>query len=107
MTPNEYQTACLRTWARRDDDAEASNAALGLAGEVGEVVEIVKKDLYHSKPADMEKLRAELGDCGYYLAVLCHVYGLTLGDVFAANIAKLRARHPDGWSPGYHHQRQN
>ena len=40
----------------------------------------------------------------FYLAVLAHEYGIDLGEALAQNIAKLRARHPDGWSPGYHHQ---
>ena len=104
MNGTQYQRACLRTWADHGERHNCANAALGLSGEVGEVVELVKKDLYHSRPVDVSALQSEMGDVVFYLAVLAHEYGIDLGEVMAQNVAKLRARHPAGWNPGYHHQ---
>lgn len=66
-------------------------AALGLAGEVGEVIEHLKKHMRDGKhPGDALKL--ELGDVLHYLTVLAGAYGWTLDELAQANIAKLEAR---------------
>jgi len=72
--------------------------ALGLGGEAGEVLELVKKHFYHGKPLDREKLIAELGDVLWYLNYTADAIGATLEDVAIANNAKLRARYPNGFS---------
>ena len=73
-------------------------AALGLAGESGEVADLLKKHLGHGHPLDVDKLRAELGDVLWYIAALCTLYNITLDSVAATNIDKLRKRYPDGFS---------
>lgn len=80
-------------------DAQAwSLAGLGLAGEAGEVVELIKKHVHHGRGLDREKLLKELGDVLWYLTLATRLGGFTLSEVMDANIAKLRARFPDGWS---------
>ena len=70
--------------------------ALGLAGEAGEVVELVKKHLYHGADLNVEKLQDELGDVLFYLALLCGcVPDQTLRGIAFANVWKLRQRWPD------------
>lgn len=44
----------------------------GLSGEAGEVVELVKKHLYHGKPLDPGKFHLELGDVLWYLNYGAH-----------------------------------
>ena len=71
---------------------------LGLVGEVGEVVEHVKKDRREGerrKPIDEEKLTLELGDVLWYLTRTASEYGIELKDIATDNIEKLRARHGD------------
>lgn len=74
---------------------------LGTAGEAGEVADIVKKVLYHGVPLEQvrEKLVKEMGDVYWYLEFLGAVLGVTTTEVLAANCAKLRLRHPQGWTP--------
>ena len=74
--------------------------ALGLAGEVGEVVELIKKDRYHGLPLDADKLRSEVGDVLWYLTDLCAQAGFTLADAAQANVDKLRKRYPNGFVKG-------
>ncbi len=96
---DEYQDQCLRTMANDLDDATANMVlALGLAGESGEVADIVKKQYGHGHPADNSKIALELGDVLFYVAVLAHKRGFTLGDIARANVAKLQARYPEGFS---------
>lgn len=73
-------------------------AALGLAGESGECADHVKKHLFHGHPLDKEKLKKEIGDVMWYIAILSKEIGFPLSAVVEANVAKLRARYPDGFS---------
>lgn len=93
-----YQALAERT-ARRDRDPalRLSNAALGLAGEAGEAIEMVKKHLHHGHELDRSRLAKELGDVLWYLAECCSVAGIELDAVAEANIEKLRARYPEGF----------
>lgn len=70
-------------------------SALGLAGETGELIELVKKRMFHGTAWDRQKFVDELGDVLWYLALLAEMGNTTLRQVATANIAKLRARHPD------------
>ena len=103
MTGDEYQKAAARTLIDAPDfQIQPSEImlvwnAIGLAGESGEVAELVKKAVFHRKGLDVEKLKKELGDVLWYVAALCSKTGLSLSDVMQANDAKLRARYPDGW----------
>lgn len=100
MTLNEYQQLAART-ANGDlgDKWEMANAALGLAGEAGEVVDLFKKHLTHGHELPVDKMRLELGDALWYLAKCARVCGLTLEEIGEANIEKLKKRYPDGFDP--------
>lgn len=95
---NQYQRQCLTT--AKMDTVDTWYFALGLAGEVGEVVDHVKK-LYRDDNNELtrdryDKLVKELGDVSWYLAVLSASIGVDLGDVFATNVNKLKDRHARG-----------
>jgi NTP pyrophosphatase (non-canonical NTP hydrolase) len=94
-----YQSLASRT-SRHDRPlpSRLSNAALGLAGEAGEAVELLKKHLHHEHALDTDRLQKELGDVLWYLAELCSLTGIELDAVAEGNIAKLRARYPEGFA---------
>jgi NTP pyrophosphatase (non-canonical NTP hydrolase) len=121
VTFDEYQEGMRRTYKPE----RKPNHALGLAGEIaesadhvdpddygqnvraseamkgaGRICEAVKKDVYHGKPADRESMRGELGDLLWYVAATAEDYGLSLADIAAANIEKLKRRYPDGFVRG-------
>jgi len=99
MNFDDYQTEAVRTMSR-DKSPEMTKAvlALGLAGEAGEVVELLKKHLGHGHPLVRAQLEKELGDVLWYVAALAHEHNINLGVVAHANIMKLRARYPQGFS---------
>lgn len=70
--------------------------ALGLAGESGEVVEVLKKILRNNNGVPtaefVEKLKYELGDVLWYLDILCSEFGFTLEQVAELNVKKLESR---------------
>ena len=100
MTFNEYQAETRRTRVADNYERELVNGGLGLTGEAGEVAELVKKAHGHGLPIDREKLKKELGDVQWYLARLADIHSITLEELAEANIAKLRARYPEGFVHG-------
>ena len=98
MTGNEYQHLAMTTLnpALSKQDV-LINSVMGLCGESGEAIDIVKKHLHQGHPLDREKLIKELGDIAWYLAEAAHALDVDLDDVLEANIAKLRARYPKGF----------
>lgn len=122
MTLDEYQEAALRTairqidaypaaiqtaWAAMPDRLAADDLlktfdvmtfGLGLTGEAGEVVDLIKKGFGHGYGVDRAKLGKELGDVLWYLSNLADAYGIPLSAVASENVAKLRARYPDGFT---------
>ena len=74
------------------------NSVMGLCGESGEAIDIVKKWFAHGKELDREHLIKELGDVAWYLAEAATALDITLDEVLSGNIEKLRKRYPDGFS---------
>jgi NTP pyrophosphatase (non-canonical NTP hydrolase) len=91
----ERMAAQGQTHNQRD---QLSVGALGLAGEAGEVIELIKKHLYHGRDLPADKLLLELGDVLWYVTYTADALGLTLEDVARTNNQKLRARYPQGFS---------
>jgi NTP pyrophosphatase (non-canonical NTP hydrolase) len=99
MTLDDYQQAAGRTVNPRLSDAERlMDAAAGLAEESGEILGLVRKHVYQAHPLSRERMQSELGDALWCLTIAAKMAGLTLDEVATANIAKLHARYPDGYS---------
>ena len=99
MTINEYQKLAMKTLnpelGRKD---VLINGVMGLCGESGEVIDIVKKHLAQGHELDREKLIKELGDVAWYLAETAYALDVDLETVLEGNIDKLRKRYPEGFA---------
>ena len=97
MNFEEYQSAASKTalYPRRMSNVEYPT--LGLAGEAGEVANIVKKiQRDHDGVLTDEtkaKLKDELGDVLWYISACADELGLTLAEIAEFNIQKLAKRH--------------
>ncbi len=99
MNLDEYQQAALRTTnPNLDRSQRLLDAAAGLAEEAGETLGLVRKHVYQDHPLDRDRLTKELGDVLWCLAVAADTAGIKLSDIAEANVAKLRARYPEGFS---------
>lgn len=104
MEAKEYQKLAARTLIDRPDfeisdkDIMTVWTAIGLAGESGEVADLIKKGVFHRHGVNIEKIKEELGDVMWYLAGLCTVLELDLSEILKDNINKLIARYPNGYS---------
>jgi NTP pyrophosphatase (non-canonical NTP hydrolase) len=75
-----------------------AKGAMCIAGEAGELANIVKKVLWHGHDFDTDKMVDELGDILWYLATTAHGLGYDLDTIAERNIQKLKQRYPDGFS---------
>lgn len=99
MTLDEYQELAARTLTEDTTQRERLNmCALGLAGESGEVADLIKKHLFHGHPLDPSKVTIEAGDVLWYIATIATANNVKLSDMAKANVAKLMRRYPDGFS---------
>ena len=100
MTINEYQQLALRTLNPQLSEKNVLiNGVMGLCGESGEVIDLVKKHLAQGHPLDKEKIAKELGDVAWYLAETAYAIGYPLEEILQMNIDKLKTRYPDGFDP--------
>lgn len=98
MTINEYQTLAMRTLNPELSKKDVLiNGVMGLCGESGEAIDLVKKHLAQGHELDREALIKELGDVAWYLAETAYALDVPLEDVLQCNIAKLKARYPQGF----------
>ena len=98
MTINEYQKLAMATLNPALDRKDVLiNGVMGLCGESGEAIDIVKKWLAQGHELDKEKLAKELGDVAWYLAETAWALDIPLEEILQANIDKLKKRYPQGF----------
>ncbi|MGM9975320.1 MAG: nucleoside triphosphate pyrophosphohydrolase family protein [Bulleidia sp.] len=98
MEINEYQTLAMTTLNPALSQKDVLiNSVMGLCGESGEAIDIVKKWLAQGHQLDKEHLAKELGDIAWYLAEAATALDLNLEDILEANIEKLKKRYPEGF----------
>ena len=98
-TFDSYQADARRTRNAKLDLRESlSMLSMGMAGETGEAIDLLKKHLYHGHKLDDLQIAYEMGDVLWYLANVVDVLGIRLSDVALLNVGKLKARYPEGFS---------
>lgn len=112
LTANDYQRMAMRTASGMDYSGVSGNGLLlnglmGLNGESGECIDIMKKHMFQGHELDRKHLMEELGDCAWYLAVSCEALGVTLEEVLQKNIDKLNKRYPEGFDKARSINREN
>jgi NTP pyrophosphatase (non-canonical NTP hydrolase) len=117
-----YQQHALRTARDKEGPMALSVGGMGLGGEgaellelfltqqerfleaarvvvtAGKTVDYLKKVVHHDHPIDKEKVKKELGDLLWYIAITAHASGLSFNDVASANVEKLKARYAKGFT---------
>ena len=95
-----YREEVLRTSPALRNKDRFLLGALGLAGESGETVDLLKKYFFHGAQLNQLALKNELGDVRWYMEQLCIAAGFTMEEVEQANVEKLRLRYPNGFVEG-------
>ena len=90
-TPPTYDK--IKTMSRNEQDL--LHAALGIAGESGELIDAVKKFVMYGQDLDVANVAEELGDCLWYICLACKAMDLDINEVIKMNLAKLAVRYPE------------
>lgn len=108
MDANEYQKLAMTTLNPKLREKDILiNGVMGLCGESGEAIDIVKKHLAQGHELDTDHLAKELGDIAWYLAETAFAIGYDLDTILQMNIDKLKKRYPQGFSVEDSIQRQD
>ena len=98
MEVNEYQKLAMTTLNPALNRKDVLiNSVMGLCGESGEAIDLVKKWLAQGHELDKAHLARELGDIAWYLAEAATALDLSLEEILQANIDKLKKRYPEGF----------
>ena len=78
------------------EKADLLHAAVGIAGEAGELLDAVKKHVIYNQPLDEENVREELGDLEFYMERLRKNVGLYRFQTLLHCTNKLNTRYASG-----------
>lgn len=96
---NLYESLAQRTSSPKHSRIDKiTNGLMGLNGESGECIDVLKKHFFQGHELDTEKIIDELGDVLWYIAETCKGLGINMEEVARHNIAKLMKRYPEGFS---------
>ncbi len=99
MNINDYQQKIIEysaTFEVYGTDKALPTYTLGLAGETGEVCELIKRHFRgDEQPNFTQDLTKELGDVIAYISLLAHVFDIDLDEVLQVNLRKLDKRRID------------
>jgi len=102
MNAEQYSVLALRFAADRSQKQKQLEAAMGIGGEGGEIVDIIKKNIFYDKPLDRLHALEELGDLVWYINLMIHSLESDWDQVFTMNMLKLEARYPNmGFNPDH------
>ena len=80
------------------NQCELLHAAIGIAGEAGELLDAVRKHVFDGQPLDEDNVIEELGDLCFYIEAACQAIKMKRADIEELNVAKLCERYKDGYS---------
>ena len=95
MQVNDYQKAAMATLNPALDKKDVLiNSVMGLCGESGEAIDIVKKWMMQGHALDKEHLVRELGDGGAVSCRGCHGIGYPAGSCFSGESGQAASAFP-------------
>ena len=99
MELKEYQELAKRTNADLGSPLLNNiHMVMGMETEVGELMDVFKKNLAYKKEIDWVNVKEELADVMWYIVNFCEINNINLNECLAANIAKLQKRYPKNFN---------
>jgi NTP pyrophosphatase (non-canonical NTP hydrolase) len=95
MTFSEYQEFASKGILNAKHQEPLLNFALGLTGETGEVVDLIKKQIFQGHIINPNDFLEELGDVLWYVANIASECGINLEAVAINNRRKLEQRYKE------------
>ena len=82
---DEYQRQAMRTANKNlPADEMLLNSVMGMCGEAGEAIDLLKKHRAQGAALDVDRLVKEVGDCLWYIAEFAEASGVPLAETRSA-----------------------
>ena len=91
-----YRDFVAKLFKHDTDDMEHMHAALGVAGEAGELADAIKKHVVYGYELDRENIVEELGDLRFYMQQIMNMHCIGEEEVLQYNATKLGKRYKSG-----------
>lgn len=91
-----YKEFVEKLWKPLPYIQQLNHAALGVAGESGELVDAIKKYTIYEKDLDIKNVKEEIGDLLFYLQAFCNILHIPVIEILQENAFKLAKRYPKG-----------
>lgn len=88
----------LKDFKPTPEQCELLHAAIGIAGEAGELLDTVRKHVFDGQPLDLENVNEEMGGLAFFFQAMLHALGVDRAYIEAMNQSKLSKRYKDGYS---------
>ena len=88
----------LKDFKPTPEQCELLHAAIGIAGEAGELLDAVRKHVFDGHDLDVGNCIEEMGDLGFFFQAMLHALGVDRAYIEAMNQSKLSKRYKDGYS---------
>ena len=98
VSTHPFSTDAFKDFNPSPDQCELLHAAIGIAGEAGELLDTVRKHIFDGQPLDRENVIEELGDLCFYLEAALQVINVSRFAIEDQNQAKLTKRYENGYS---------
>lgn len=99
ISTHPFNTEAFKDFTISPDQAELLHAAIGLAGEAGELLDAVRKHVFDGQPLDTKNCVEELGDLLFFFEAMRQCFDwVTLDVLMVTNMNKLDERFKDGYS---------
>lgn len=97
--PIQYALYVSRLFKQMPDvEQTILHAAVGVAGEGGELLDAAKKYWAYGNPLDVDNVKEELGDLLFYIQAMANEIGTTLPELLQKNVDKLSVRYGSSYS---------
>lgn len=77
-------------------DCHNIHMLMGMSGEMGELMDAIKKSIMYQKPLDLAHVIEEMGDIEFYFEGLRQGLGISRSEVLEQNVSKLSKRYESG-----------
>ena len=98
ISTHPFNTEAFKDFTLTPEQAELLHAAIGIAGEAGELLDAVRKHVFDGQPLDRDNVIEELGYIGFFFQAMLYALGVDRAYIEAMNQAKLSKRYEAGYS---------
>lgn len=95
--------ANIPCWLHDNDNqgAQLLHSIIGMATEIGELLDCMANTIFDRKPLDIVNLKEEIGDTFWYIGLFCNILATDFETIQKQNISKLRLRYPEKFTEDF------